>query len=112
MLFFKRYCTGKLYLVSWYIVNWLCLVVGQGSPLTFIPIINNRNMKTIKSIKTLFNHPAVGDLFQITFNDDSQVNIYEEWFFHLLPEYRGGSECLIGLELDENWIKHYSSVSA
>jgi len=66
-------------------------------------------MKTITSIRSLLIHPALGRLLLLTFTDNSTVRIYEEWFFHLLPDYECNDDYLIGLSIDENWINQHQT---
>ena len=45
--------------------------------------------KTIKQIKFLpgYNHPAVGSLFQVTFEDGTQDMVYAETFYIQVKEW-------------------------
>ena len=62
-------------------------------------------MKKIKTINPLFHHPALGKLLSIVFDDGSTAQIFEEWFFDLFPSYECNIDSLIGIQLDNEWIK-------
>ncbi len=59
--------------------------------------------KTIKQIKLLpgYNHPAVGALFQVTFDNDTEDKVYAETFFIQVKDWEGGDESeLIGKSIN------------
>ncbi len=50
--------------------------------------------KVIKQIKFIpgHNHPAVGSLFQVTFEDGTQDKVYAETFYIQVAEWEGCDE--------------------
>ena len=50
--------------------------------------------KTIKQIRFIpgYNHPAVGALFQVTFEDGTKDKVYAETFYSQVGEWEGGDE--------------------
>jgi len=57
--------------------------------------------KTIKQIKFIpgYNHPAVGPLFQVTYEDDTQDRVYAETFFIQVGDWEC-EEQLIGKSIN------------
>jgi len=59
--------------------------------------------KTIKQIKFIpgYNHPAVGALFQVTFEDGTQDKVYAETFYIQVRDWKGSEESqLIGKSIN------------
>jgi hypothetical protein len=59
--------------------------------------------KTIKQIKFIpgYNHPAVGSLFQVTYEDDTQDRVYAETFYIQVKEWECCDESqLIGKSIN------------
>ena len=59
--------------------------------------------KTIKQIKFIpgYNHPAVGSLFQVTFEDGTQDRVYAETFYIQVEDWNGYDESqLIGKSIN------------
>jgi hypothetical protein len=65
-------------------------------------------IKTIQSIsQTKHYHPAVGQLYKITFTDNTQDLVYAETFFHQIKDWMDeqGFDWLVGqtLNTDEDY---------
>lgn len=67
-------------------------------------------MKIAQVIHSGNMHPAVGPELKIKLVESNETyNIWSEWFFDLIPNWKGDINDLVGLEVTQEFIDNYKN---